>query len=33
LFTQNNEGFEKFDSFYIHKIEQMVEHFKSKLTP
>ena len=33
LFTQNNEGFDKFDSFYIHKIEQMIEHFKSKLTP
>jgi len=33
LFTQNNEGFDKFDSFYIYKIEQMIDHFKSKLTP
>ena len=32
LFTQNNEGFDKFDAFYIFKLEQMIEHFKSKLT-
>jgi hypothetical protein len=31
LFTNNNEGFDKFDSFYTHKIEQMIDHFKSKL--
>lgn len=31
LFTKNNEGFAKFDAFYTHKIEQMIEHFKTKL--
>lgn len=30
-FTQNNEGFDSFDKFYTHKIEQMITHFKSKL--
>lgn len=33
LFTQNPEGFTKFDLFYTHKIEQMIGHFKSKLQP
>ncbi len=33
LFSQNNEGFDKFDSFYINKLESMIEHFKSKLIP
>jgi hypothetical protein len=31
LFTQNNEGFDKFDAFYTHKIESMIDHFKTKL--
>lgn len=25
------EGFEKFDSYYIHKTETIINHFKSKL--
>lgn len=32
LFTQNNEGFTKFDAFYAHKMEQMIDHYKSKLS-
>jgi len=31
LFTTNNEGFKTFDDFYKHKIEQMIDHFKTKL--
>jgi hypothetical protein len=27
----NNEGFDKFDLFYTHKIEQIIDHMKSKL--
>lgn len=28
---KNNEGFAKFDSYYIHKTEQIINHLKSKL--
>jgi hypothetical protein len=31
LFKQNNKGFETFDSFYRHKTETIIEHFKSKI--
>jgi len=31
LWKQNNEGFEKFDSFYKHKTEQYIDHLKSKI--
>ena len=31
MYGQNPEGFETFDRFYKHKIEVLVEHFKSKL--
>lgn len=31
LFTHNNEGFNNFDSFYTHKMEQIISHLKTKL--
>lgn len=31
LFTQNPEGFTKFDDFYIHHYSKIIEHFKSKI--
>lgn len=28
---QNNEGYEKFDSYYTHKMEAFIDHLKKKL--
>lgn len=30
-FNQNNEGYKDFNSYYIAKIDQICEHYKSKL--
>lgn len=28
---QNDEGFKEFESYYVNKMDKMIEHFKSKL--
>lgn len=31
LFTHDDEGYKKFDEFYTFKLDQIIDHFKSKL--
>jgi len=33
VWEKKNKGFEDFNLFYLHQMDKMIDHFKTKLTP